>query len=200
LVCELLLDVELTPLDELEDEVLSTDDDDELEVLSSDEEELEVLSTDELDEVLDDVLSSLDELEEEVLGCDDEEELDDDVTSSAHAVVSITETDTGSSGSLGLNVMTMDVPSSPTGISTEPSSLGVTVIGVPSLPSSSTTVTVTDSTLSVSVIVTSSMNASSSSTVIVTVGVSSPSSEVHGSSVSLVRPGVPSGLLLVSVG
>jgi hypothetical protein len=48
---------------------------------------------------------------------------------SAHAVTSIGDTDIGSEGSEGTNVTMIFVPSSVTGISTVPSSFGVTVVG-----------------------------------------------------------------------
>ena len=56
---------------------------------------------------------------------------DDGIPGSAHAVTSIGLTVIGVSGSDGSKVISIVVPSSPTGISTEPSSFGVTVIGVP---------------------------------------------------------------------
>ena len=51
------------------------------------------------------------------------------IPGSAQAVVSITPTEIGLVGLEGSNVTMILVPSSPTGISTEPSGFGVTVIG-----------------------------------------------------------------------
>ena len=49
---------------------------------------------------------------------------------SAHAIISIGDTEIGFEGSAGSNVTTTVVPSSVTGISTVPSSLGLTVVVV----------------------------------------------------------------------